>query len=265
MAYKRKYQQYKIIVVKQNGQKEITDVSKYDVETDSYKDMLQTYKDIKEEYKDVPVEISFCGVSDNGQLGIIFTREGIKNKQESFKDELLNKTNEELTDILKDVVDTMKQKANSQIAWGHVEKDINVLNHISMSFDINQLNKMSETEKNDFLLKLGEANIKRKEILNLQGYNDVLKSYMKTINEMNGLCGQLRKYLDTIKIAEEKGKEKYTIDNYDNIIVKISFVNFTDRFNKQRELEKKKEYDRIVIDEKNKELVCYKRCILTHK
>lgn len=73
---RRKYDAYKIKITYHNGDTEEVEYNSH-VDTSNYKEMLEVYRHTKEEYinhKEVAI-IDFVGISEQGTIGILFTKE----------------------------------------------------------------------------------------------------------------------------------------------------------------------------------------------
>ena len=79
----RKYQNYKIKITYNNG--DIEDINFKDVNSSSYKEMLEVYKGIKEEHKEDSCIIDFLGENEEKEVGVLFTKEiNIKTSSEKL-------------------------------------------------------------------------------------------------------------------------------------------------------------------------------------
>lgn len=99
----RKYQKYAIRVEYLNGDQE--NINLMGIRTDNYNKMLSVYHGVKERYSDKVKVIDFCGVCEDGTIGIMFRKE-IKHKG---KDELKENASEIASRISKDL-ETIKNK-----------------------------------------------------------------------------------------------------------------------------------------------------------
>jgi hypothetical protein len=248
MAYKRKYQQYKVIVTNGEGVTETTNIHNVDYDTDSYKDMLQAYNLIKAEYKENQnVEISFCGISDNGQIDILFKREG---KKQEVKD---NKNTEELIMDLNEIIDILKERAGRINLIDVYNKERDVLYH-----KIENINNISIEEKIRIFDQLHDISNKRRKAKEDEAINKILKTNLSNMNNIVSMINNLNKEFKNLEKAKELGEIKYLTKEVDEIVIKVQYIDKADRILKTQKL--KKQYDRVIYDSEKGELVCYNKC-----
>ena len=71
-AYERKYTKYQIILEYLNGDKETINYNDNRMET--YKGALEIYRETKEQYKDSCVTIKFAGITENGDIEVLWEK-----------------------------------------------------------------------------------------------------------------------------------------------------------------------------------------------
>lgn len=209
--YKRKYQNYRIIVSKENGQKEITDMKKYDVDTDSYKDMLNAYNEVKEEYKNQNVVIEFCGLSDNGQLDVMWSTEGFKKEPIENVENRKNKSTEEIVKDLEDIINILYKRADKTDLTDVYNKERDYLYHL---FESNKKKKdLTNEEKIRVYNEMERVAVERRNEKDSKKINTVLNSHKSSMNNIKLMIKDLKDEFNGIKICHRNGEKKYSNEN----------------------------------------------------
>jgi hypothetical protein len=112
----RKYEKYSVKVTFLDNS--IEEIQYQGVNTSNYKEMLKLYGDVKNQYMDKARLIEFLGISENGQLTVMFKKPIIETTKPTLIDELSNV----LTKI-----ESRKEQLNDIV--GILDKEINGFNH----------------------------------------------------------------------------------------------------------------------------------------
>lgn len=145
----RKYSKYEIKVTYTNG--DIENIKLSGIDNGSYTAMLDMYKQIKERYKDTECNIDFVGVSDNGEMGILFTKEIKNNNKPWFVEEAEQYTEQSMFNLvqqLHDTINLIERRGN----WMTGELDLlNKMQDIYLHRIECYSNELGEEEKNSYL------------------------------------------------------------------------------------------------------------------
>lgn len=251
----RKYENYKIKITYLNGDTE--ELNYKGINTNSYKEMLKLYKDVKEQHKEESVVIDFLGITNTGELGILFTKE-VKGKDYLDKQEL-EMTEEE---ILKDIQRKMKLLKEKSIL---TDKLINIENkkqdcilHTIQNIPKNSSDELKIKMFNELQeIRINRCNLKTKQ-MKLESLNKNIKdNYLidnidKIIANYNKLSLKLSNIKQSYKFDKiEKVEEKF------NVIKEIKYRNFKERANLMKQLTPK--YDKVYDDYIKMTITCYNK------
>jgi hypothetical protein len=112
----RKYEKYSVKVTFLDNS--IEEIQYQGVNTSKYKEMLKVYNDVKNQYMEKARLIEFLGVSEDGQLTVMFKKPIIEVNKPSLIDELSNVLNK---------IENRKRQLNDVVTI--LDKEINGVNH----------------------------------------------------------------------------------------------------------------------------------------
>jgi hypothetical protein len=247
---KRKYQYYVIQVKYHNGDTEElnTAKAKEDINKSSYKEMLKVYNEVKELYEDKECDISFCGVGQDGNLGIMFTKE-CKKEKEKVKDfnyivSLLEKV-KKTYEVREDYVKTN---------YGLLDKKIDIILHkIEHSNEEYSLeNKVKDFDN------IKDLRIQRRSIKEEQALQDIIRdsNIMNTIKKILVHTEKLNKKIETTKQRIENRDEKVERNLQ---VQEFDYKNFKDRMRIMQEIQK--QFNKITYDDNKKKIYAYNKCV----
>lgn len=251
----RKYEEYKIKITYLNGDTE--ELNYKGINTSNYKEMLKLYKDIKEQYKEESVVIDFLGITNTGELGILFTKE-IKGKDYLDKQELEMTEEEILKDIQRKMTLLYKRKDETINKLNAVNKKQDILLHqieslpskTNNNIKIKMLNELQEIRKNRRYLKN-----KKNDLTSL----NIIIDNFKILSNINTLT----KYILDKKQKSVLQEQQFNFDKIEkvekrfNVIKEIKYRNFRERVNLIKQLTPK--YDKVYYDDSKMTVTCYNK------
>lgn len=255
MCKERKYAKFNIKITYLNGDTENISYNKYD--PTNYKDMIQLYKETKEQFKNNCVLIDFNGITQDGEIGILFRKE---NKTEDLEIKKEADTVEQMSiiEILKNleniinILGKKQEKENNNINIYTKKRD--VINHKVETMD--KINLSSE-EKILLIEKLHIVSKKRRkakentEIINtftnLQKIQGIRKAINVTKQKIQEIEGREEK---SEFLADDKVK-KY------RIMEEVKYKNFKERTRLINKLKYK--YNKIYYDDSRMVVICYNK------
>lgn len=258
MAYKKKYEEYNILVKYQNGDTE--NLNYNGVNTSNYLEMRKVYNDIKQEYEGKSVSIEFIGKGRKGNLKVFWNKNMNSNRND------LNATLEKLqemdtSDILKLVKESLlivKNRPSYYLNQDSVfDKEINVQNHALETIEENY--KLSESKKNILRLesakKIGHLTVRRRDN---KYQHKTAKHFLDgvDVNPVIDMVTDSLKYYENISnreydiLTDEKAEEL-------NIIQKKQYRNEKERIRIMSEFKKK--YGNVSYDAKTKTVTAYNK------
>lgn len=245
----RKYTSYKVNVEFLNGDKE--EINFQGINTISYREMLEVYKSTKEDYKNISCKIKFEGISDSGELNIIFSKTINKTKEFEIveNERKLDDTKVEvLIEELQDIAEKLNKKRKMlSIKEVIANKNIEVeLHHIEEDREFTDL------EIREIFERLKTNRVERRFIKKEKAYIDMADNLwiIKNINRL-GKSIYHKKLRD-----EDKANSNHYEKNYS--IRYIEYNNLDE--DRTRKLEDaKKIYDTVKDDIAQMRLICYNR------
>lgn len=247
----RKYNEFKIEVEFLNGDIEEINYKSYD--TKSYKQMMELYKETRETYSDTSCKIKFKGISEEGELGVLFIKE-IKTKDQELKEEAeyIENTSVEvlLENALKlsNIINNEKKRAIN-LTISEIDKKISSINHHAG-------NKKYTTSEEKIIAmdELANLNEKRRCCKDDRAFFNLFhnqKKY-KFIRE-----DEIKEAIEWLKIQRLKKEIKTENDDYEKKykVEKIKYKNEKERLRIMRKLEGK--YDNVNVDRRNMEITYY--------
>lgn len=243
---KRKYQYYVIQVKYHNGDVEElnTAKAKEDINNSSYKEMLKVYNEVKELYKDKECDILFCGVGQDGNLGILFTKECKKAKEKNV-DYILDT----LLELNKIFEKRFKFIGNQR---GLLDKQLDALEHKIENKGKN-INIKEKEQIFDELWDIRDLRRNRKiegvsmsELKN-SIFTDVLLKNLKNIKKArNTLCEKKEKIRNGEIIPKNLEVHEF------------QYKDFKDRIRLMQEIQK--QFNKITYDDTKKKIYAYNKC-----
>lgn len=255
----KKYSNYLIRIKFLNNDEETI---KYEDERDSsYKDMLELYNETKTKYKDYTATIEFLGVSNNGKMEIMWSKENIT-KDKELKEMAELYCTKETEKVLNNAIEALKAiHIHRAYIRGEVEslsKDRSLKLH---SIEKNKSNKeYSIEEKIAFFDSVKEIsddrrgykdNISMLDILfeKFNKHNINLKFIESLINET--IQEKEIKKEKFVELTEEKAEEL-------KIVKKVKFRNYDEKITLMMKLQK--QFSKVIAKDNEMMLYCYKRC-----
>lgn len=238
----RKYQKYAIRVEYLNGDQE--NINLMGIRTDNYNKMLSVYHGIKERYADKVKTIDFCGVCEDGTMGVMWKKEI---KQETGRTEL----NEDVVTVCNRIANDLrlvKEKYfhhSSMLSVLDKKEDI-ILHEIETSKKLGNLKKI---ELYDRLGEVRKARRFHKEqlkiIKELQGNtyssNNINMTHLSNVFSLKSGSSE---YEFNMKIADKQNQ-------YHEEILK----------NKElQEAKLRKRFENVYTDEANRVIYAYNKC-----
>lgn len=246
----RKYDEYRIKITYMNGVENIT--YKSNVDKSDYKEMLKAYKETKTELshdKNVAA-IDFVGVSENGEIGVMWTKEVNKLIPEDLIDDLdrdCREITKEITHLLnvlieqkqysKDKVDECEKKRDTLL------KKVLLMNNSGLSKEemMNyKINLIDQQHKNETLRKIAKNN--KADLIKLHNQIDI-QSIIKQFESFD-------------KPRDLKGFDKETPKDYENR-VQQEFKYNTEKERISIILKNEQKFDTYKINPKNKTIFFY--------
>lgn len=158
----RKYDKYEIKITYHNGDMEEVNYTS-NIDTSNYKQMLNIYRQTKEEYlnnKDVAI-IDFVGISGQGEIGILFTKEVSKYVEPNMLDDLNRDCRSVVDDIITLFNVLKKQKDYYKEIADECEKRRDTLLHEVLLIK-NDSRKNRELLEHNLIVKQGDNEVRRK-------------------------------------------------------------------------------------------------------
>lgn len=245
---KRKYNEYLINVTFEDGSTDEIEYTRDDqVDTSSYKQMLQVYRDTKKEYADKDCQIDFIGTNEDEKV-VIYSKI-FKVEDEEDIDvhisicESLNVITHEFDKILskKDIISKRTSDCDTKI---------NISYHADFE-DCGDFDDEYKIEKFDYMRRLLE------ERRNLKGVNLDFAIIETDLKEVISLINKMKKSMDKKAKTSENIKEKIANASDDITILNkrvCKYDNFKQRMNLMKQLQPK--YKTIINDAENSRLIC---------
>lgn len=236
----RKYENYKIIVTYDNGDKE--EINYKGINTSSYKDMLNLYNEVKEKYSDRCVVIDFVGVGENGNLSVFWTKK-IENRTEeetnkNEEDNIDSKTSIELLSIIGESLEILKKrKSQCNARLGAIDKEQDIQLHKIESIRYNKFETEEQiiAEKLKIFDALEEIRIKRRYIKNegqlLQSF--VIPSKLESIECR--INSSIQKYDKLLKKDDKTYLSSEKLSDLE-VIKKVSYTTEKERLHFMKQL-----------------------------
>lgn len=249
----RKYENYKIIVTYDNGDKE--EINYKGINTSSYKDMLNLYNEVKEKYSDRCVVIDFVGVGENGNLSVFWTKK-IDNKIE--EESIESKTSIELIESMKSILETLRKKeTNMRDKLGVVNKEQDIQLHKIENFNKNTFVNESDVilEKIRIFDELERIRHERRQVKNEEVlFKDLLGRFnvKELIEKTGGVICHYNKLINKNNNVEYFSDEK--LEELE-IIKKVKYRTERERISLITQLKPK--YDKVYYEKG--EVICYNR------
>lgn len=245
----RKFSMFNVVVEFADGSKEVVKYKEFD--KTSYKDMMTMYKRVKEEYKDKNCNIKFVGVNKSGEMGVLFTKENIKEvSKEEDREEI--KVDESVVDLLKELSSTIN-KINK--ARNSLEGELSLVNK-QQDVLLHKFESSYENLSNKEKLQLGQ------ELTNIRKKRRQIKNERKVLGtfETDYTANQF-KYLSigverAVKKDEELASQKRL--SCENKVKEYRYIKDSQRQAMEEDLKNK--FDRIYVNEQEKIIYCYNKC-----
>lgn len=251
----RKYNEFKIEVEFLNGDIEEINYKSYD--TKSYKQMMELYKETRDTYRDTSCKIKFKGISEEGELGVLFIKE-IKTKDQELKEEAEYIESVSIEVLLENILklgniinEEKKRLINLKIS--EIDKKISSINHHAG-------NKKYATAEEKIIAmdELSNLNEKRRCYKDERSFFNSFhnqKKY-KFIRE-----DEIKEAIEWLKVQQLRKQIKIENDDYEKKykVEKVKYKNEKERLKIMRRIEGK--YDNINIDRKNMEIIYYNNVI----
>ena len=243
-----KYNQYKIQVVFLDGARETINFK--GANTSSYKEMLQVYKTVKKDYQETTKTISFIGVSTDGEIGILFTKENQHNELKS-----IDKDTYDIALEIQSLLKTLQEKKSHHINMGQImDKKQSDLLHKVETFKNKKFKDIykRDNEKIKLFDELAECRDARR-------WHKDQKAYIYSLTKKMDLDKQLKAF----ELTKKKGASEYEYIEEESstkakIVQEIRYKDNMDRDYKVRV--NKNKYDVVKIDERLKKIICYNNC-----
>lgn len=243
----RKYSNYKVVITEDEN----TQIYKAE-NTNSYLETKDLYSKVKEDNEDKTCKIDFVGITPEGEEGTIFSKEY---KQEVVKNERLSKGTDEIILELKDILDNLEEKKVycKDIECAINKKQDTILHKVENIRVLNISNEELNEMKIAIVDELFDVRTERRKIKNEKNkidyvYNQCnINSFVKKINNVR------------IPITNDNKRAKKYNKNLQNgnIFKEINYNSTKQRDNIIQNIKHK--YSKIVDDEVNSKLICYKR------
>lgn len=245
----RKYDRYNIKITYHNGDVEEVNY-KSNIDTSNYKEMLKIYRQTKMEYlnnKDVAI-IDFVGISEQGEIGILFTKEISKYIEQN----MLNDLNRDCRDVVKDIITLFnvlkQQKDYYKEIKEECEKRKDTLLHEILLIDNDNTDDRTLLEHN-LIIKQRDNELRRKNAKN--NITDLI-SLNKKFN-INATVNSLKDFANKRNL---KGCDKESPKAYKNRVeFKVTYKDDIERVRLIRLY--KHQYDEMKNDVANKTLYFY--------
>lgn len=255
--YERKYTQYQIILEYLNGDKETINYN--DNRMNTYKGALEIYRETKAEYKDSCVTIKFAGVTENGDIEILFEKAIIN--QEMYDE--YNKANEIKEQNMIDLLQNLSESIEKTLDRTDYIKEQIPLADKNADIAVHNIQNYKGDEVNEKLRLFDELQSLRMIRLNYETDNNIKMDLFDSLNKnsinlrhiVNIITGILDKY-KTIQEKEYVQLNKETLEQL-NIMTRVRYTTKADKREKLRELGKT--FDKVVDDTARGEIVCYNK------
>lgn len=246
----RKYDEFKIEVEFLSG--DFEEINYKSVDTKSYKQMMELYKETKKHYSDTSCKIKFKGISEAGEMGVLFIKE-IKTLDQRIKEEAEYIEDVEIKKLLENILKLNnyinKKREITKIRKSETDKRISTIIH-------NIENKKYKTSEEkiiavDEIECVSEKRRKTKidEAFFGTFYNQ--KKY-KLVNEK-----EITEALNWIIKQEIRDGLKKEYNSYETkyAIKEFPYKNDKERIKIMRNVEGK--YNKVYVDQKDMKVKCY--------
>lgn len=243
----RKFSMYNVVVEFADGSREVIKYKEFD--KTSYKDMMSMYKRVKEEYKDKNCNIKFVGVNKSGEMGVLFTKENIKEVSKKEDQEEI-KVDESVVDLLKSLDETIlkllesENKLNGRFGVINKKQD-DILHKIENSINISNEEKVKVFDK----------------IHNLRKERRNIKNQLKAINKFNS-GNYIQNNMEYIqrwsKFALQEFEEASESKKLKNKVKEYPYIKDSQKEAMVTDLATK--YEVVNVDEIKKIIYCYNKC-----
>lgn len=239
----KKYNQYKIILTKQDGSKK--KISTSAIKKHSYRNMMEEYKKIRDNISNDIIQIDFIGVGEGENEGVLFTKEyEVKENNKYSKTASV----EELVQQAKEIFDILAQKKEYHNQMKSIfDKQTNVLIHATETIDKYEGN--IEQEK----LRIMD------ELIRVRNARRVNKNEWIKSTKIHNSIEKIKSELDEIKIPIDTTEYKH-LDKASTEKLIMKEVNYkTDKQRVSLIKQLNKQYGKVVTDEENKKIICYNK------
>lgn len=252
----RKYYKYSVIIEFLNGDKE--NINYEEEKSRNYSEMLELYRQTKEQYKDECVTISFCGITEDNKINVLFekcivNKEELKIKEEA--DEIANSSGQDVLLELKEIINKIQRYRgyiNGQ--EGVYDKKQDILLH---KIESNKLENIEDEIR--MMRELKQLRLNRRKVkINSRIIDRFFNKLSSKKIVLNNICDMI----DLI-IKEENTTQGKIVPLTDEKVEEfkiakiLRFKNFKERLNMMKQLQPK--YDKVVYDDSRMEITCYNK------
>jgi len=244
----KRYEKYKITVKYING--DIEDINLMGINTSNHSAMLKVYHRIKSTYADKVKTIDFVGVSKDGSMNVMWTKEIKPTGNIELKEDInviMDNISKQMQLIKNknfyhyDLINVLNKKEDIKLHELEGIKEIKYMNEldrdklrlkIAKEIEEMRLDRRWHKDQLEMINKLAECKIGN-EVLNFTHLSNVfkIKSHKPEMKPLN------------MKIAEE-------LKLYKEEVIK----------DKDKQIEKlKKSYDKVIIDPVENKIICYNK------
>lgn len=252
----KKYQEFKIKITYLNGDSEEINYNKQD--KSKYRDMLELYKQTKEKFKDECVIIDFLGVEGDGELGILFQKKIVNDKESKIKTQADLVRNMPLSEVLDQMESLMKiledksSKSDERINVYNKRQDL--LLHKVEGF---KKAKVSNVGKLEVMDMLEDIRLKRRVIKNDVRVIDDFKenNSMQIIKQ-----AIFRSKLKIDSISKEDSEMEYLTDEkieQFKMMKEVTYKSFKERIVVMKRLQNR--YNKVYYDDSTMVITCYNK------
>ncbi|MGL4571725.1 MAG: hypothetical protein ACRCVJ_11750 [Clostridium sp.] len=247
----KKYQEYKVKVTYKNGDTEI--VKGQSINTNNYKQMLEVYRTVKDTYDTAILkQIEFLGIGQNQELGVLFTKQYIEDKEPTLIEE-------NTIDILQTICQNIKlltvKKEYHKSMIPCTNKKLDVLYH--QLEDIDLIKKITETELRELKLSISDQITYLRKLRRWHNNELSALTYI-TNNKINN--NVIANTLSQVISAIDNSKTKIKFPSW-NLAKKKSIYEeqfYTDDINKNTVVNNLKDkYKHVYIDEVENKVIAY--------
>jgi hypothetical protein len=250
--YERKYYKYQIILEYLNGDKET--IKHNDDRVKTYKGSLELYRETKEQYKDECVTIKFCGLTEDGDLEVLWEKaiinEDMIKESEKAKEIKENGMIHMLENLTNSIENIFNRSEFVKEQTPLISKQQDILLHNIESYEgknekekINIFNELQSIRNQRRILNR-EYELKTEMFDRLNGDTQNLKHIQ---NIINGLIGKYK----VIENKEYVQLDKDKLEEF-NIMKRVPYTSNTDKKKKLNELQKN--FVKVIIDEEKNKL-----------